>query len=341
MVGIDMAIDLGTARVKIYMDGKGIVLSEPAIIAVDNQTNEVIAVGSEAYAMLGRTSERITVAKPLNKGVISDFTLAEMLVRSYIKRVSSGRVFMPRVVVSVPCGITEVEKRAVVDAITAVGVRKVCLIEEPVAAAIGAGVDIATPHGNMIVDIGEGATDIAVISLNGIAVENSTGIAGASFNDAIIKYVRNKFNLIIGEKSAEECKIAIGCAYPRKKLAIHTLKGRNSLSGLPETADMNSDEMIEAIIEPAIQIVRTVQMTLEQTPPELLSDILTDGIYLTGGSANLYGLSTLISKKTKIPVVVFENPENSVVLGAGKAIKYIDKIDGSIHAKTNPLTAYY
>ncbi len=341
MIGTDIAIDLGTSKFKVYLDGKGIVLSEPSIIAVDNATDEVIAIGSEAYDMLGRTSERITVAKPLSNGVISDFSMAEHLISHYLKEISNSRVFMPRVVVSVPCGITEVEKRAVVDAIGAAGVRKVCLIEEPVAAAIGAGVDIAVPHGTMIVDIGEGTTDMAVISLNGIAIANSTHIAGDSFNDAIIKYVRKKFNLVIGDRTAEEAKIAIGCAYPRKKLMTHSLKGRNAMTGLPETTIMNSDEMIEALIEPAISIIRTVQATLEETPPELLSDIFTDGIYLTGGSANLYGFSTLLSKKTKIPVVTFENPENCVVLGAGKAIRYIDKIDGRTHGKMNPLVAYY
>lgn len=342
MIGTDIAIDLGTSKFKVYLDGKGIVLSEPSIIAVDNATDEVIAIGSEAYDMLGRTSERITVARPLCNGVISDFSMAEHLISHYLKEINNSRVlFMPRVVVSVPCGITEVEKRAVVDAIGAAGVRKVCLIEEPVAAAIGAGVDIAVPHGTMIVDIGEGTTDMAVISLNGIAIANSTHIAGDDFNDSIIKYVRKKFNLVIGDRMAEEAKIAIGCAYPRKKLMTFTLKGRNAMSGLPETTVMNSDEMIEALIEPAISIIRTVQATLEETPPELLSDIFTDGIYLTGGSANLYGLSTLLSKKTKIPVVTFENPENCVVLGAGKAIKYIDKIDGRTHGKMNPLVAYY
>lgn len=341
MIGTDIAIDLGTSKFKVYLDGKGIVLSEPSIIAVDNATDEVIAIGSEAYDMLGRTSERITVARPLCNGVISDFSMAEHLISHYLKEINNSRVFMPRVVVSVPCGITEVEKRAVVDAIGAAGVRKVCLIEEPVAAAIGAGVDIAVPHGTMIVDIGEGTTDMAVISLNGTAIANSTHIAGDDFNDSIIKYVRKKFNLVIGDRMAEEAKIAIGCAYPRKKLMTFTLKGRNAMSGLPETTVMNSDEMIEALIEPAISIIRTVQATLEETPPELLSDIFTDGIYLTGGSANLYGLSTLLSKKTKIPVVTFENPENCVVLGAGKAIKYIDKIDGRTHGKMNPLVAYY
>ena len=192
----------------------------------------------------------------------------------------------------------------------------------------------------MIVDIGEGAADMAVISLNGIAIANSTHIAGANFNDAIVKYVRKKFNLLIGDRMAEEAKIAIGCAYPRKKLETFLLKGRHAMTGLPETVVMNSDEMIEALIEPAISIVRTVQETLEETPPELLADIFTDGIYLTGGSASLYGFSTLLSKKTKIPVVTFDNPENCVVLGAGKAIKYIDKIDSRGHGKLNPLVAY-
>ncbi len=290
--------------------------------------------------MLGRTSDRIVVSRPLCNGVISDFSLAEHLITYYLKRLGSSRVFMPRVVVSVPCGVTEVEKRAVVDAIGAAGVRKVCLIEEPVAAAIGAGVDIAAPHGTMIVDIGEGTTDMAVISLNGIAIANSTHIAGDDFNDAIVKYVRRKFNLVIGDRMAEGAKRAIGCAYPRKRLETFVLKGRNAMNGLPETTIMNSDEMIEALIEPAISIVRTVQATLEETPPELLADIFTDGIYLTGGSANLYGLSTLLSKKTKIPVVTFDNPENCVVLGAGRAIKYIDKMDGRSHGKMNPLVSY-
>jgi len=340
MIGTDIAIDLGTSNFKVYLDGKGIVLSEPSIIAVDTLTDEVIAIGTEAYKMLGRTSDRIVVSRPLCNGVISDFSLAEHLITYYLKRLGSSRVFMPRVVVSVPCGVTEVEKRAVVDAIGAAGVRKVCLIEEPVAAAIGAGVDIAAPHGTMIVDIGEGTTDMAVISLNGIAIANSTHIAGDDFNDAIVKYVRRKFNLVIGDRMAEGAKRAIGCAYPRKRLETFVLKGRNAMNGLPETTIMNSDEMIEALIEPAISIVRAVQATLEETPPELLADIFTDGIYLTGGSANLYGLSTLLSKKTKIPVVTFDNPENCVVLGAGRAIKYIDKMDGRSHGKMNPLVSY-
>ena len=339
-MGTDLAIDLGTARFKVYQDGKGIVLNEPSIIAVDNYTDEIIAIGSDAYGMLGRTSNRVTVARPLSNGVISDLSLAENLIAYYLHQVARGRLVSPRVVVSVPCGVTEVEKRAVVDAISAAGVRKVCLIEEPVAAAIGAGVDISEPHGCMIVDVGDGATDMAVISLNGIAIANSTHIAGNDFNESIIKYVRHKFSLIIGDRMAEAAKIAIGCAYPRRRLSSFTLKGLDTITGLPTTTVMTSDDMIEALIEPAISIVRTVQATLELTPPELLADIFTDGIYLTGGSANLYGLSILISKKTKIPVLTFDSPENCVVTGAGKAIKYIDKLDRTDHGKINPLMAY-
>ncbi len=339
-MGNDIAIDLGTARFKVYQDGRGIVLNEPAIIAVDNMTDEIIAIGSEAYRMLGRTSDRVTVAHPLCNGVISDLSLAEHLIAFYLRQVGRSRVFMPRVVVSVPCGVTEVEKRAVVDAIGAAGVRKVCLIEEPVAAAIGAGVDIAAPHGCMIVDVGEGTTDMAVISLNGIAIANSTHIAGADFNDAIIKYVRRKFSLIIGDRMAEAAKTAIGCAYPRRRLTTYMLKGLDALNGLPTATVMTSDDMIEALIEPAIAIVRTVQSTLELTPPELLADIFTDGIILTGGSANLYGLSTLLSKKTKIPVIVAESPGECVALGAGRAIKYIDKLERGEHGRINPLMSY-
>ncbi len=339
MIGTDIAIDLGTCKFRVYLDGKGIVLNEPSIIAVDNYTDEVIAVGSEAYDMLGRTSERINVARPLANGVISDLSMAEHLIRHYLRQVSSSRVFSPRVVVSVPVGLTEVEKRAVVDAITSAGVRKVCLIEEPVAAAIGAGVDIAQPHGTMIVDVGQGTTDMAVISLNGIAIANSIHIAGDDFTQAIVRYVRKKFNLVIGDRMAEDAKIAIGCAYPRRKLLTYTLKGRNAMTGLPETTVMNSDEMIEALIEPAISIVKMVQTTLEETPPELLADIFTDGIHLTGGSANLYGFATLLSKKTKIPVITTDDPADCVVLGAGRAIKYIDKMDGGT-GRMNPLVAY-
>ena len=227
MLGTDIAIDLGTSTVKIYLDGKGVILKEPAVVAYNVETEEVVAIGSEAYAMVGRTSDRIDVVQPLCNGVISDFDLAQYLISHYMKQISGSKVFMPRVVVSVPCLITEVEKRAVVNAISSAGVRKICLIEEPVAAAMGAGVKIDEPHGTLIVDIGGGTTDMGVLSLSGIAISRSIKTAGNAFDEAIIKYVRRKYNLIIGKRMAEEAKIAIGCVYPRKEMVKHRVKGRN------------------------------------------------------------------------------------------------------------------
>ena len=225
MLGTDIAIDLGTASVKIYLDGKGIVLNEPAMLAYDEQADKVLAVGNEAYAMLGRTSDRISVIQPLVNGVISNFDMAQYLISSYLKKISGSKVFMPRVVVSVPCSITEVEKRAVVDSISSSGVRKICLIEEPIAAAMGAGLDISTPHGCLVIDVGSGTTDIAVISLSGIAISRSIKVAGSAMDDAIVKYVRRKYNLMIGTKMAEETKLAIGCVYPRREILTHRGKG--------------------------------------------------------------------------------------------------------------------
>ena len=248
---------------------------------------------------------------------------------------------MPRVVVSVPCGITEVEKRAVVDSISSAGARKICLIEEPVAAALGAGMEIETPHGCLVIDVGGGTTDMAVISLSGIAISRSIKVAGNVFDEAVIKYVRKKYNLIIGAKMAESAKIAIGCVYPRKEMQEFRVKGRNALSGLPQWADITCDEMLEALIDPAMQIVRTVQDMLEKTPPELMGDIYTDGVVLTGGSAQLYGFPALISKKTKMPVRLPEDPQDCVALGAGKAIKFIDDMENKNYGVLNPLSAVY
>ena len=341
MLGTDIAIDLGTSAVKIYLAGKGIILNEPAIIAYDTQTEDVIAMGREAYEMTGRTSAKVSVTHPLCNGVISNFEFAQDLIGHYLKKITSSKVFMPRVVVSVPCGITEVEKRAVVDSISASGVRKICLIEEPVAAAMGAGVDISTPHGCFVIDIGGGTTDMAVISLSGIAISNSIKTAGDSFDEAIIKFIRRKYNLIIGNRMAESAKIAIGCVYPRTEIHTFRVKGRNALSGLPQWADVSCDELLEALIEPAMQIVKTAQEILEKTPPELVGDIYSDGIVLTGGSAQLFGLSTLISKKTKMNVRVPEEPQNCVVLGAGKAIRFIDDMENKNYGILNPLSAVY
>ncbi|OUO74707.1 rod shape-determining protein [Anaeromassilibacillus sp. An250] len=341
MLGTDIAIDLGTSTVKIYLDGKGVILKEPAVVAYNVETEEVVAIGSEAYAMVGRTSDRIDVVQPLCNGVISDFDLAQYLISHYMKQISSSKVFMPRVVVSVPCLITEVEKRAVVNAISSAGVRKICLIEEPVAAAMGAGVKIDEPHGTLIVDIGGGTTDMGVLSLSGIAISRSIKTAGNAFDEAIIKYVRRKYNLIIGKRMAEEAKIAIGCVYPRKEMVKHRVKGRNAMTGLPQWADISCDEMLEALIEPAMQIIYTVQEMLEKTPPELMGDVYSDGIILTGGSSQLFGFDKLISKKTKMPVRIAEEPDMCVARGAGLAIKYIEDIESKAYGVLNPLSAAY
>ena len=341
MLGTDIAIDLGTSTVKIYLDGKGVILKEPAVVAYNVETEEVVAIGSEAYAMVGRTSDRIDVVQPLCNGVISDFDLAQYLISHYMKQISGSKVFMPRVVVSVPCLITEVEKRAVVNAISSAGVRKICLIEEPVAAAMGAGVKIDEPHGTLIVDIGGGTTDMGVLSLSGIAISRSIKTAGNAFDEAIIKYVRRKYNLIIGKRMAEEAKIAIGCVYPRKEMVKHRVKGRNAMTGLPQWADISCDEMLEALIEPAMQIIYTVQEMLEKSPPELMGDVYSDGIILTGGSSQLFGFDKLISKKTKMPVRIAEEPDMCVARGAGLAIKYIEDIESKAYGVLNPLSAAY
>lgn len=341
MLGTDIAIDLGTSSVKIYLDGKGIILNEPAIVSVNLETEEVVATGKEAYAMVGRTSNKIQVCHPLSGGVISNFDLAKYLIETYLKRINASRVIMPRVIVSVPCKITEVEKRAVVDAISSSGVRKICLIEEPVAAAMGAKVDISAPHGTLVVDIGGGTTDMAVLSLSGIAISRSIKIAGDAFDEAIIKYIRRKYNLIIGQRMAEECKIAIGCVFPRKEILTFRVKGRNAMTGLPQWADISSDEALEALIDSAMQLIRVIQEMLEKTPPELMGDIYSDGMILTGGSAQLYGFDQLLSKKTKMPVHVADDPQNCVVMGAGKAIKFIDDMENKTYGVLNPLSAAY
>jgi rod shape-determining protein MreB and related proteins len=341
VLGTDLAIDLGTSMTKIYLDGKDIVLKEPSVVAVNTETEEVVATGEEAYTMIGRTSDKIHVCLPLEGGVISNFDLAHILIETYLKKVCQSRVVMPRVVVSVPCKITEVEKRAVVDAISSAGVRKICLIEEPVAAALGAGVDISRPHGTLVVDIGGGTTDMAVLSLSGIAISRSIKIAGNSFNEAIIKYIRRKYNLIIGRRMAENAKLAIGCVYPRTDATTFRVKGRNAMTGLPQWADITSDEILEALIDSVMQIIRVIQEMLEKTPPELIGDVYTDGMILTGGSSQLYGFDKLISKKAKIPVCIAENPQNCVAVGAGKAIRFIDDMDNKGYGIINPLSAAY
>lgn len=341
MLGTDAAIDLGTSRTRIYLPQQGVVIDEPSVVAVDNMTEEIIAIGQEAYEMVGRTSQRLTVTYPLVNGVISNFILVEQMVGYFLKKVSSSMVFMPRVVACIPGEVTEVEKRAVVNSISTAGVRKICLIEEPIAAAMGAGIDIFTPHGSLVVDIGGGTTDMAVVSLGGVSTMRSVKLAGTHFDEAIIKYMRRKYNLIIGQKTAENAKTAIGCVYPKEELSYYVMKGRNGLSGLPQAVTVSSDEMLECLVECGMQIAREIQDMLEETQPELVADIYAEGIVLTGGSARLYGFDNLIAKKTKLPVHVAENPDRCVVLGAGKGLEYIDKMDQKGEGMLNPLLAEY
>lgn len=343
MAGTDIAIDLGSANFRLYVDGKGVVVDEPNVIAVDEDSNRVVAVGRRAYKMLGRTSDRVRVVKPVTGGVISDLTLMDATLQHYLKKVTNSRVFMPRAVVAVPSGITEVERRAVVDAVAANGIRKVCLIEAPVAAAIGAGLDISRPHGSMVVTLGEGVSDIGVLSMNRLSVSGSIAVGGAVFNEDIIKYARRKFDLIIGEQTAEEAKCAVGCAFPLKDIEKYELRGRDERNGLPAKVEVTSDEIGEAMLESVVKVVHKIQSVLEETPPELTADIGNAGIVLTGGGAKLRGLDTLISKQTKMRVRIAEEPEDCVILGAGRAVQWIDsvKMDAGKENGNVPLTAYY
>lgn len=343
MAGTDIAIDLGSANFRLYVDGKGVVVDEPNVIAVDEDSNRVVAVGRRAYKMLGRTSDRVRVVKPVTGGVISDLTLMDATLQHYLKKVTNSRVFMPRAVVAVPSGITEVERRAVVDAVAANGIRKVCLIEAPVAAAIGAGLDISRPHGSMVVTLGEGVSDIGVLSMNRLSASGSIAVGGAVFNEDIIKYARRKFDLIIGEQTAETAKCAVGCAFPLKDIEKYELRGRDERNGLPAKVEVTSDEIGEAMLESVVKVVHKIQSVLEETPPELTADIGNAGIVLTGGGAKLRGLDTLISKQTKMRVRIAEEPEDCVILGAGRAVQWIDsvKMDAGKENGNVPLTAYY
>ena len=281
--GQDIGIDLGTATVIAYVKGKGIVLREPSVVAVNNLTKEVLAIGSEARRMLGRTPGNIVATRPLKDGVISDYTVTEKMLKHFITRVGGRFIFAPRIMICIPSQVTEVEKKAVIDAASQAGARKVYLIEEPIAAAIGAGIDISKPCGNMIVDIGGGTTDVAVISLGGSVVSTSLKVAGDKLDEAIVKYVKRKHNVIIGERTAEELKMTIGCVYPKIQDLEMEIRGRELTTGLPKTITIYSSEMMKALEEPAMMIVEAVHSVLEKTPPELAADIHDKGIYLTGG----------------------------------------------------------
>ncbi|NLX63004.1 MAG: rod shape-determining protein MreB [Tissierellia bacterium] len=319
----DIGIDLGTASVLVYIKGKGVVLNEPSVVAIDNYTKKILAVGEEAKRMLGRTPGNIVAIRPMKDGVISDFNITEKMLRYFFSKTLGKTLFKPRVIICVPSGITEVEKKAVLDASNQAGASKTFLIEEPIAAAIGAGIDITQPDGNMIVDIGGGTTDVAVISLGGIVVNRSIKVAGDDLNDAIARYIRKKHNTLIGERTAENLKINIGTAYPREKEVYMEVRGRNLMTGLPRTIKVASSEMLEAMEEPIAQILETVHSVLERTPPELTADIGNKGIYMTGGGALLNGLSRLISEKTGIDTYVVDDPISAVAVGTGRALDWI------------------
>jgi rod shape-determining protein MreB len=314
----------------VYIKGKGIVLEEPSVVAINRDTNEIVAVGEEARQMLGRTPSNIVAVRPLRDGVISDYDVTERMLKYFIRRTcGSGRFFKPRIMVCVPSGVTEVEKRAVKEAAIQAGGKSVYLMEEPVAAAIGAGLDITQPNGIMIIDIGGGTTDVAVIALGGIVTSNSVKIAGDRFDEAIIKYMRKEHKLYIGERTAEEMKITIGTAYPREQIVVQECRGRDLVTGLPKSIEITSKQMMEALEEPLQAICETVHGVLERTPPELAADISNRGIVLTGGGALLHGIDKRIEERTGIPVIIAENPKSCVAIGTGKALNSMDILENT------------
>ncbi|WP_066506020.1 rod shape-determining protein [Abyssisolibacter fermentans] len=326
----DIGIDLGTASVLVYIKGKGIVLQEPSVVAIDKNTGKLKAVGEEARQMLGKTPGNIVAIRPLRDGVISDYEITERMLRHFINKSAGRRFFKPRIIVCVPSGVTEVEKRAVIDASNQAGAIKTYLIEEPIAAAIGAGLDITQPDGNMIIDMGGGTTDIAVISLGGIVVSRSIKIAGDKFDEAIIRYMRKKHSMLIGERTAERMKINIGTAYKRTKEAFMDVRGRNLVTGLPTTLKIGSSNMEEALYEPVTAIADAVHSVLERTPPELAADISNKGMVMTGGGSLLYGLDKLISERTGTKVTIVEEPISCVAKGTGKSLEWIDMLETSL-----------
>ena len=323
-MAFDIGIDLGTASILVYVKGKGVVLKEPSVVAFDRDTNRIKAIGEEARLMLGRTPGNIVAVRPLRQGVISDYTVTEKMLKYFIqKAVGKQRFRKPLISICVPSQVTEVERKAVEDAAFQAGARDVKIIEEPIAAAIGAGIDIARPCGNMIVDIGGGTSDIAVISLGGTVVSASIKIAGDDFDDAIVRYMRKKHNLLIGERTAADIKIRIGSAYPRPESVTVDVRGRNLVTGLPKTITVTSEETEEALKDTTSQIVEAVHSVLEKTPPELAADIADRGIVLTGGGSLLYGLEELIESKTGITTMTAEDPMTAVAIGTGRYVEFL------------------
>lgn len=332
MFGGDIGLDLGTASILVFVKGKGIVLREPSVVAIDKNTGKLLKVGTDAQKMLGRTPGNIVAIRPLREGVISDYEMTELMIKEFLRKVSGFRLFKPCLVICVPSGITEVEERAVIDAGMQAGASKVYLIEEPVAAAIGAGIDITKPNGHMVVDIGGGTTDIAVISLGGIVESTSIKIAGDQFDEAIVKYIRRKHNVLIGERTAEELKMNIGCVFPRPEEKTTEVKGRCLMTGLPRVFTVTSSEMIEAFEEVSTRIVEGIHSVLERTPPELVADISTNGIIMTGGGSLVWGFDKLIESKTSIATHVADEAVSCVAYGTGKALESISEMqDGTIN----------
>jgi len=326
----DMGIDLGTATTLVYLKSEGIVLCEPSVVAIEAGTSNVLAVGEEAKRMLGRTPGNIVAIRPMRDGVIADFEIAESMLRYFIKKVhNSRRLVRPRMVVAVPSGITEVEKRAVKDSALHAGAREVYMLEEPVAASIGVGLPIQEPSGNMVIDIGGGTTEMAVISLAGVVFSKSIRIGGDEMDDAIINYLKRTYNLMVGERTAEEIKIRIGSGYPMEEEMSMNVRGRDLVAGLPKMITITSEEVREALSEPIAQIVEAVRITLERTPPELSADLIEKGIILAGGGSLLRGLDKLISEETSLPVHLADDPLTAVALGTGKVLselKYLKRL---------------
>lgn len=324
--GRDIGIDLGTATVVLAARGRGIITREPSVVAMDRNTGRILKVGTAAQRMLGRTPGNIAALHPLSGGVISDFDMTERMIRELIRKVTNFSLVKPRVIISVPSGITEVEERAVVDAGISAGARKVYLMEEPVAAALGAGLDISKAEGHMVVDVGAGTTDIAVVSLSGVVESESIKIAGDEFDEAIIKYIRKKHNLLIGKNTAEELKKSIGCVFPKPEEMAVEVKGRCLMTGLPRMVSISSTEMIEAFDEVSQRIIEAIHRVLEETPPELVADIAENGIVLTGGGALLWGFDRLIESSTSIKTRIADDPEMCVAYGINKSLELIGEM---------------
>ena len=324
----DMGIDLGTANTLVYIKGQGIVVREPSVVAIRDDSKDVLAVGEEAKKMIGRTPGNIVAIRPMKDGVIADFDVTESMLRYFIQKAAAKKgVVTPRIAICVPYGVTEVEKRAIEEAARQAGARDAYLIEEPMAAAIGAGLRVEEPEGNMVVDIGGGTTDIAVISLGGSVVSESLKVAGDKFDEAIVKYIKRKHNIMIGERTAEDLKINIGCVYPKIQDTEMEIRGRDLITGLPKNITIHSSEMLEALIEPAMMIVDSVHSVLEKTPPELAADISDRGIYMTGGGCLIDGLDKLLQVKTGINVMIAQEAISCVALGTGKALDNLDTLD--------------